>query len=224
MGRLVTLPTDGRRVPGTLVVSSGAAALTAVVLVTELSTTGLDQPGAAALLGLALVAAATGVYRVAARLDAPWPVRVVAALTVVLVSLGLPHMTVADAALLAGTCGAAAGLAHWARSRRRLSGGEIAVFAGLPTALAALAGPPGWAAVGVGVLVVVVVGLAGHRPARRIGVSVAGLTVLPALAVGGWTWRTGALPAAAGWPTFDLVMTVLGLLLLASVLVRRGAR
>ncbi|WP_159808132.1 hypothetical protein, partial [Cellulomonas citrea] len=106
VGRLVTLPTDGRRVPGTLVVSSGAAALTAVVLVTELSTTGLDQPGAAALLGLALVAAATGVYRVAARLDAPWPVRVVAALTVVLVSLGLPHMTVADAALLAGTCGA----------------------------------------------------------------------------------------------------------------------
>lgn len=224
MGRLVTLPTDGRRVPGTLVVSAGAAALTTTALVTELSTVGVDRPGTAALLAAALVATATGVYRVAARLDAPWPVRVVVAVTVVLVGLGLRHVTVADAALLAGTGGTAAGLAHWARSRRRLSGGEIAVFAGLPAALAALAGPPGWTAVGIGALVVVVVGLAGHRPARRIAVSAAGLTALPALAVAGWTWRTGALPAPAGWPTFDLLMAVLGLLVLASALVRRDAR
>ncbi|MBU4213171.1 MAG: hypothetical protein KJ792_00780 [Actinobacteria bacterium] len=222
--RLLVAPTDGRRVPGTLVITAGAACLVAIDLAARLLLTGIGRPATIVLLALAAVAAATGVYRVAARLAAPRPVRLAAALAVALVPLWPSPATAADAALLAGSAGCAAGIAHLASSARRFSGGEIAVFAGLPAALAALSGPAGWTAVGIGLLVVAAVGASRHLPARRIGVLLTGLASTPVLAVAGWTWRTGALPQGAGWGSLVLIGVVLGLVVTAGALVRRIGR
>ncbi|MCG2798827.1 MAG: hypothetical protein L6367_09840 [Cellulomonas sp.] len=222
--RLLVAPTDGRRVPGTLVVTAGAALIVAVDLLARLLLTGITQPAATVLLAFATVAAATAVYRVSARLAAPRPVRLAACAVILLVPLWPAPVPPADAALLAGAAGCAAGLAHWARSGRRFSGGELAVFAGLPATLAALSGPPGWAAVGIGLLVIATVGVAKHQPARRTGVLLAGLGTAPALAVAGWTWRTGTVPEGAGWDGLLLLAVVLALLVAAGALVRRTAR
>lgn len=207
----------GRRVPGTLVISAGATGIAAVDLVIR------DRASPAALLlMIAVVVAGTAVYRVATRLALARTVRLVLVATVLAVPLALAWPQPGDALLLAGAGASAAGLAHWAGSARRFSGGEIAVFAGLPAALAALTGPPGRVAVALGLAVVLVRCLADRRPLRRTVVMLAGYGTLPASAVGCWAWRTGALPAGASWTPLWLLAGVVALACTAAPALRRS--
>jgi hypothetical protein len=215
--RLLAEQAPGRRVPGTLVISAGVTGIAAVDLMIR------DRaPLAALILLLAVVVAGTAVYRVTARLALPRTFRLLAVAAVLAVPLAAPWPGPGDALLLAGAAGSAAGLAHWASSARRFSGGEIAVFAGIPATLVVLTGSSGRAFVGLGLAVVVARCIVDRRRLRRTAVMLAGYGTLPALALGAWTWRTGALPAGASWTPLWLLAGVVAAACLVALLLRRS--
>ena len=115
---------------------------------------------AAGLLGiLALSATATGLYLIAARLGLGRAGRLATTLVVLANPAILYVYTTAltEPVLIMCMVGGMAGLAHWATSRRRMSAGELAVFAGIPSAAAVLSRYEGWALVMTGTLFVVIV-------------------------------------------------------------------
>lgn len=145
--------------------------------------------GAALLGACCLAATAAGGYRAAAR----WGYGDLARLTVVAVIVLNPSMlylystALTEPVLIAATAGCFAGLSNLATKKRRLSPGEIAVFAGLPAGIAVLSRYEGWAVALAGTLFVAVISWRQHGPdLRRTAYSVLGFVAVPAAAVAWW--------------------------------------
>lgn len=101
-----------------------------------------------AIVGIGCLAtSAAALYRIAARLSFSRLGRLV----VLACFLANPSMlyifttALTEPVLIAALLATLAGLASWATARRRYSGGEVAVFAGLPAAVAVLTRYEGWA-------------------------------------------------------------------------------
>jgi hypothetical protein len=144
---------------------------------------------AAALLGaVCLSATAAGCYRAAAR----WGIGLTARLAVVAVVVLNPSMlylhstALTEPVLIAGISGTLAGLSNWATKARRLSPGEVAVFAGIPAAVATLSRYEGWALVLAGSLFVAIVAWLRERRIAAIGSYVLGFAIVPVLAMLWW--------------------------------------
>ena len=143
---------------------------------------------AACILGsLCLGASAAALYRIMVRLDLGRPAQVVG-LTVLLANpayLYLGTTALTEPVLIAALLMCIAGLAGWAFDRRSLSGGELAVFAGVPAALGTLTRYEGWALVISGCIFVVIVTLRRGASLRR-GVALALAFAGPSLVAVGW--------------------------------------
>lgn len=144
---------------------------------------------AAGLLGiLALSGTATGLYLIAARLGLGRAGRLATTLVVLANPAVLYVYTTAltEPVLIMCIVGGMAGLAHWATSRRRMSAGELAVFAGIPSAAAVLSRYEGWALVMTGTLLVLVVAKRRTGQWREALVMAGGYVMIPAAAVLWW--------------------------------------
>ena len=153
---------------------------------------------AGAIVGiLAMGASTAALYRIAARVGLRRAGRLVTVLLFVANPGVLYVYTTAltEPVLLAGLLGCIAGLAHYAVARRPLSGGELAVYAGIPAAIAVLSRYEGWVIVAAGVLCIMIMELrARHRLGRRAllrGASfalppLAAVAVIPLLAISWW--------------------------------------
>ncbi|MDD2858692.1 MAG: hypothetical protein PHU75_08470, partial [Candidatus Nanopelagicales bacterium] len=101
-----------------------------------------------ALVGMGcLAASAAALYRIAARLGFNRLGRL-AVLACFLANPSILYIyttALTEPVLMAALLGALAGLASWITAKRRYSGGELAVFAGLPAAVAVLTRYEGWA-------------------------------------------------------------------------------
>lgn len=144
--------------------------------------------GACILGTLALSASAAGLYRISARLGFGRGGRI----TSVLVLLANPAVlyvyttALTEPVLIMCLVAGMAGLAHWTTSRRRMSAGELAVYAGIPSGAAVLSRYEGWALVLTGTVFVLVVTLrrTGHwREALTMAI---GYAMIPAAAVAWW--------------------------------------
>ncbi|MGO4146058.1 ArnT family glycosyltransferase [Paenarthrobacter sp. YAF11_1] len=144
---------------------------------------------AAGILGiLALSATATGLYLIAARLGLGRAGRLATILLVLANPAVLYVYTTAltEPVLIMCIVGGMAGLAHWATSRRRMSAGELAVFAGIPSAAAVLSRYEGWALVMTGTLFVLIVARRRTGGWREAFVMAGGYVMIPAAAVLWW--------------------------------------
>jgi hypothetical protein len=115
---------------------------------------------AACLLGMGCLSCCCGsLYRISARLNFSRTARLV----VLGAFLSCPSLlyvfttALTEPVLIACMLGCFAGLAGWSTSTRKLSGGELAVFAGIPAAAAVLSRYEGWALVVAGSVFVLVV-------------------------------------------------------------------
>lgn len=120
---------------------------------------------------LCLGASAAALWRITARLGIALPGRLVAVLVLLANPSTLYVATTAltEPVLVACVLCTMAGLAGWARSPRQLSGGELAVFAGLPAALGVLTRYEAWAlALAATFLVVIVARRRGHTWRRSV--------------------------------------------------------
>ncbi|MFT4109796.1 hypothetical protein [Propionicimonas sp.] len=151
----------------------------------------------AALLGAGCLAAtAAGCYRAAAR----WglgltPRLVVVALIVANPSMLYLHSTaLTEPVLIAGISGTLAGVSNWATKSRRLSPGELAVFAGIPAAIATMSRYEGWALVLAGSLFVALVAWLRDRRLAAVVKYVFGFAVVPFTTMLWWL--------AYNWVTF----------------------
>ncbi len=112
--------------------------------------------GACVLGMLCLAASVAALYRIAARFG----MRRMARLFVVIFFLANPSIlytyttALTEPVLIATMLGAVAGISGWISSDRKLSGGELAVFAGIPAGMSVLSRYEGWALVGTGSLFV----------------------------------------------------------------------
>lgn len=101
-----------------------------------------------AVLGtLCLVVSASALYRVAARLGFGRAGRL-GSVAVFLVNPSVLYIhttALTEPVLIAGIAASLAGVSRWATSTRRLSAGELAVFAGVPAGVAVLSRYEGWA-------------------------------------------------------------------------------
>ena len=144
--------------------------------------------GAALLGACCLAATAAAVFRVGAR----WGLHGLGRLTGVAAVVANPTMlylhstALSEPVLIAGMAGCLAGLAHWAASDRLLRPRELALYAGVPAAVAALSGYEGWALVGVGAIYVAIITWTSTHEVGTAGREVAGFVTVPALAVGAW--------------------------------------
>jgi len=144
----------------------------------------------AALLGAGCLAAtAAGLYRAAARWGAGRLGRLVTVAALVLnpTMLYLTSTALTEPVLIACLACTLAGLANFATRGRLSSPGEVAIFAGLPAALAVLSRYEGWALAVTGTIFVAVV--AWRRTSgnlRRTATSVLGFILPPILAMGWW--------------------------------------
>ncbi|WP_064722871.1 ArnT family glycosyltransferase [Paenarthrobacter nicotinovorans] len=144
---------------------------------------------AAGLLGiLALSATATGLYLIAARLGLGRAGRLATTLVVLANPAVLYVYTTAltEPVLIMCIVGGMAGLAHWSTSRRRMSAGELAVFAGIPSAAAVLSRYEGWALVMTGTLFVLIVSKRRTGQWREALTMASGYVMIPAAAVLWW--------------------------------------
>ncbi|KQQ98622.1 hypothetical protein ASF74_13720 [Arthrobacter sp. Leaf145] len=144
---------------------------------------------AAGLLGiLALSATATGLYLIAARLGLGRASRLATTLVVLANPAVLYVYTTAltEPVLIMCIVGGMAGLAHWSTSRRRMSAGELAVFAGIPSAAAVLSRYEGWALVMTGTLFVLIVSKRRTGQWREALTMAGGYVMIPAAAVLWW--------------------------------------
>lgn len=153
---------------------------------------------AAGIVGiLAMGASAAALYRIAARIGLGRAGRLVACLLFVgnpgVLYLYSTAMT--ESVLLAALLASIAGLAHFAVAKRPLSGGELAVFAGIPATVAVLSRYEGWVLVAAGAVFILVTVLRRRRLVPRaarprlVGAllpPLAAITVLPALAILWW--------------------------------------
>ncbi len=144
---------------------------------------------AAALLGsAALAGTAAGLYRIAARLGVGRAGRL--ALLVLLLAnpsvLYLYTTALTEPVLLLFLVAALAGLSRWALESRRMSAGELAVFAGIPTAAAMLSRYEGWMLALTGTIFVCVVTARRTRSLRQVIIMAAGYAWIPAVAVFWW--------------------------------------
>ncbi|SES01969.1 hypothetical protein SAMN05443377_13114 [Propionibacterium cyclohexanicum] len=150
---------------------------------------------AAALLGAGCMAVtAAGLYRAAAR----WGARRIGRLAVVGVIVANPTLlylsstALTEPVLIASMAACLAGLANVATRRRLSSPGEIAVFCGIPAALAVLCRYEGWALLLTGAAFVVLVsarraaGRARSLVWRSVFTHTLGFAVPPLLAMGWW--------------------------------------
>ncbi|ACL40894.1 hypothetical protein Achl_2932 [Pseudarthrobacter chlorophenolicus A6] len=143
----------------------------------------------ACILGiLALAATASGLYRIAARLGYGRAGRLAAVLVVLANPAILYTYTTAltEPVLLMCLVAGMAGLAHWATSRRRMSAGELAVFAGIPSGAAVLSRYEGWALVLTGTLFVLITELRRSGQVREALKMASGYAMVPAAAVLWW--------------------------------------
>lgn len=143
----------------------------------------------AGILGiLALAATASGLYRIAVRLGFGRPGRLAAVLVLLANPAILYTYTTAltEPVLLMCLVAGMAGLAHWATSRRRMSAGELAVFAGIPSGAAVLSRYEGWALVLTGTIFVLVAEMRRSGQWREAITMAAGYAAVPAAAVLWW--------------------------------------
>lgn len=144
---------------------------------------------AACILGaLCLGVSAAALYRIMARVGFGVWARLVG-LAILLANPSLLYASttaLTEPVLIAALLACMAGLAGWAFSERRLSGGELAVFAGIPAAAGVLTRYEGWALVISGAIYVMIVVIRRGDGVRRALVLAASFAVVPALAVGWW--------------------------------------
>ena len=144
--------------------------------------------GAALLGACCLAATAAAVFRVGAR----WGLHGLGRLTGVAAVVANPTMlylhstALSEPVLIAGMAGCLAGLAHWAASDRLLRPRRLALYAGVPAAVAALSGYEGWALVCVGAVCVAIITWNSTHEVGTAGREAAGFVTVPALAVGAW--------------------------------------
>lgn len=125
-----------------------------LVVIMPMWTTGW---GACILGILCLGASVAALYRIAARAGM-WRM---ARIFVVLFFLANPSLlytyttALTEPVLIASMLGAVAGISGWMTSDRKLSGGELAVFAGIPAGMAVLSRYEGWALVITGTMFVI---------------------------------------------------------------------
>lgn len=151
---------------------------------------------AAAIVGIfAMAGSVAALYRISARLGLGRNARLLACAAFLFNPSALYLYTTAmtEPVLFAGLLGSIAGLTHYATAKRPLSGGEVAVYAGLPAAIAVLSRYEGWVLLASGVLFIVLIELrrATRMRALRKTVSfvfplVGAIAVLPIFAVGWW--------------------------------------
>ena len=144
---------------------------------------------AACLLGTAaLSATASGLYRITARLGLGRAGRIAAVLVLLANPAVLYVYTTAltEPVLIMCLVAGMAGLAHWATSRRRMSAGELAVFAGIPSGAAVLSRYEGWAMVLTGTVFVLVASLRRSGAWREALTMAAAYAMVPAAAVLWW--------------------------------------
>lgn len=110
----------------------------------------------------------------------------VAALVVNPTMLYLYSTALTELVLLAGMAGCYAGLANWATKKRRLSPGELAIFAGIPAAIAAMSRYEGWALVAAGALYVMVVSWNRERNLKSVLTYTFGFTAVPLATFAWW--------------------------------------
>ncbi|MGC3994620.1 MAG: hypothetical protein QM779_11005 [Propionicimonas sp.] len=152
--------------------------------------------GAALLGALCLAATAAGCYRAAAR----WGLGLTARLVVVSLIVFNPSMlylhatALTEPVLIAGISGTLAGLSNWATKSRRLSPGELAVFAGIPAAVATMSRYEGWALVLAGSLFVGIVSWLRDRRLAAVATYVFGFAIVPFVTMLWWL--------AYNWVTF----------------------
>ncbi len=155
--------------------------------------------GAALLGACCLAATAAAVYRIGAR----WGLHGLGRLTGVAAVVANPTMlylhstALSRPVLIAGMAGCLAGLAHWAANDRLLRPRQLALYAGVPGAVAALSGYEGWALVAVGAVYVTIITWHSTRELRTVCRELAGFVTVPVLAVAAWS---GASLLAVGDP------------------------
>lgn len=144
---------------------------------------------AASVIGtICLAITATGVFRIMARIGIDGLGRLVG-LAIVLTNLSLLYASttaLTEPVLIAAMTACVAGLAGWANSPRRLSGGELAVFAGIPAAAGVLTRYEAWALVLSGSIFVAFVVLRRGDGVKRALQLIASFASVPAVAVAWW--------------------------------------
>ena len=144
---------------------------------------------AGCIVGVACLAAScAALWRITARIGLNRTGKLVA------VALFLANPTVlysfttalTEPVLIAAMLGCVAGLARWASSPRRLSGGELAVFAGIPAGAAVLSRYEGWALLLTGGLFVFIVCLGKDRGVRVAVRMMCCFGAVPAAAITWW--------------------------------------
>lgn len=144
---------------------------------------------AAAILGtICLVATCSAVYRIAARLGARRTGRLVA-VAMILANPSLLYLfttALTEPVLIASIFACIAGLAGWVTSKRNLSGGELAVFAGIPAGIAVLTRYEGWALLASGTIFVILATYGRDRDLRYSIRMAASFAAVPAIAIAWW--------------------------------------
>lgn len=141
--------------------------------------------GAAILGVLCFAATSASVYRIGARLGLGLGVRLIP-VVVLWTSAGYvyAHTTaLTEPVLIAAMAATLAGLTHWATTKRPMSGGETAVFVGIPAAIAVLSRYEGWVMVLSAGLLMMIVGVRRERGRKHPARYTLMHSVLPAMSV-----------------------------------------
>lgn len=206
----------GRVVPGSVTAAVvGVAAATVAYLAGFAH--GVGDVWTVETVSVGLVAAGVGgaaTQRTVARIGLSGSGRLLAVIVVSLVPV-LLGASLLDLVLLVGAAGTTAGLAHWATSSRIYTGGETAVFIGLPAAFAAGAGVAGLSVPALAAISVLIGGLLFRRTWDRILATIAGVVVPAGLTVAAVGSRWGQEPTHL-WP----VLVIVGAVALAVLTVR----
>ncbi len=144
---------------------------------------------AAAIVGsLSVGVASAGLYRILARLGCDATGRLLGLLVLWANPnyLYLSTTALTEPVLLATTLAGVAGLLRWSTTSRQLSGGELAVFAGLPVAAGVLSRYEGWSLTVAGAGYVAIVSGYRHLPWRRGMTLVASFAAPSIVAVLAW--------------------------------------
>lgn len=143
----------------------------------------------ACILGIGCLAASTAaLYRIAARIQ----LRRMGRIFVVVFFLANPSIlytyttALTEPVLIATMLGAIAGISGWMTSSRKLSGGELAVFAGIPAGMSVLSRYEGWALVGTGSLFVAWVSWSRWRDIKYAFRMTFSFAVIPAVSAFWW--------------------------------------
>ncbi len=144
---------------------------------------------AACLVGIGCLAvSAAALHHIAARLGLGRAGRL-AALAALLLNPSLLYAyttALTEPVLIAAMLATIAGLARWATATRTPSGGELAVYAGVPAAAAALSRYEGWALLVTGSAFVAVVELRRRQGLRRALTRAAAFLAVPLVGIAWW--------------------------------------